>query len=176
MKKIILGSLLALCIAVPALAHPPITVYVDQQKVAFADQAPVIVDDRTLVPMRKIFEAMDADVTWDEPSQTITSTRGSDVVTMTIGQKQVYKNGKVVYTMDVPAQIMQDRTMVPIRAVALAFDANVAWDHRWFCRSQRQLLQADSCRRRHPAGNSEPDLFSPHLQQHRRQQNQQERL
>ena len=38
--------------------------------------------------------------------------------------------------------------------------------HRWFCRSQRQLLQADSCRRRHPAGNSEPDLFSPHLQQH----------
>ena len=42
MKKIILGSLLALCIAVPALAHPPITVYVDQQKVAFADQAPVI--------------------------------------------------------------------------------------------------------------------------------------
>ena len=128
MKKIILGSLLALCIAVPALAHPPITVYVDKQKVAFADQAPVIVDDRTLVPMRKIFEAMDADVTWDEPSQTITSTRGSDVVTMTIGQKQVYKNGKVVYTMDVPAQIMQDRTMVPIRAVAVAFDANVAWD------------------------------------------------
>lgn len=128
MKKMILGSLLALSIAVPALAHPPITVYVDQQEVVFADQAPVIVDDRTLVPMRKIFEAMDADVTWDEPSQTITSTRGSDVVTMTIGQKQVYKNGKVVYTMDVPAQIMQDRTMVPIRAVAVAFDANVAWD------------------------------------------------
>lgn len=47
---------------------------------------------------------------------------------MTIGEKQVYKNGKVVYTMDVPAQIMQDRTMVPIRAVAVAFDANVAWD------------------------------------------------
>lgn len=128
MKKIILGSLLALSIAVPALAHPPITVYVDQQEVVFADQAPVIVDDRTLVPMRKIFEAMDADVTWDEPSQTITSTRGSDVVTMTIGEKQVYKNGKVVYTMDVPAQIMQNRTMVPIRAVAVAFDANVAWD------------------------------------------------
>ena len=58
MKKIILGSLLALSIAVPALAHPPITVYVDQQEVVFADQAPVIVDDRTLVPMRKIFEAM----------------------------------------------------------------------------------------------------------------------
>ena len=56
MKKIILGSLLALSIAVPALAHPPITVYVDQQEVVFADQAPVIVDDRTLVPMRKIFE------------------------------------------------------------------------------------------------------------------------
>lgn len=128
MKKILLGSLMALCIAVPALAHPPITVYVDQQEVVFSDQAPVIVDDRTLVPMRRIFEAMDASVTWDEPSQTITSTRGSDVVTMTIGKTQVYKNGQVVYTMDVPAQIMQDRTMVPIRAVAVAFGANVAWD------------------------------------------------
>lgn len=128
MKKILLGSLIALSIAVPALAHPPITVYVDQQKVVFSDQAPVIVDDRTLVPMRRIFEAMDAEVTWDEPAQTITSTRGNDVVTMTIGEKQVYKNGQVVYTMDVPAQIMQDRTMVPIRAVAVAFGANVAWD------------------------------------------------
>lgn len=128
MKKMLLGSLLALCIAVPALAHPPITVLVDQKEIFFGDQEPVIVDDRTLVPMRRIFEAMDADVTWDEPTQTITSTRGNDVVTMTIGQKQVYKNGQVVYTMDVPAQIMQDRTMVPIRAVAMAFDANVAWD------------------------------------------------
>lgn len=89
-----MGSLLALSIAVPALAHPPITVYVDQQEVVFADQAPVIVDDRTLVPMRKIFEAMDADVTWDEPSQTITSTRGSDVVTMTIGQNRSTKTAK----------------------------------------------------------------------------------
>lgn len=110
-----------------AWAHPPITVYVDKEEIVF-DQAPIIQNDRTLVPMRKIFEAMDATVTWEESAQTITSQRGSDVVLMIIGQNQVYKNGKVVYTMDVPAQIINDRTMVPLRAVAEAFDAEVAWD------------------------------------------------
>lgn len=111
----------------PVLAHPPITVYVDGTEIVF-DQAPVIQNDRTLVPMRKIFEAMDASVIWEETAQTITSQRGDDVVLMIIGQNQVYKNGEVVYTMDVPAQIMGDRTMVPLRAVAEAFDAEVAWD------------------------------------------------
>lgn len=122
-----LALALLFSLAPAAQAHPPITVYVDGQEIAF-DQAPVIQDDRTLVPMRKIFEAMDATVTWEESAQTITSQRGNDVVLMVIGQNQVYKNGEVVYTMDVPAQIMNDRTMVPIRAVAVAFGAEVAWD------------------------------------------------
>ncbi|MBM6829005.1 hypothetical protein H9X85_05960 [Anaerotignum lactatifermentans] len=120
-------ALLASLTPAAVQAHPPITVYVDGKEVVF-DQAPVIQNDRTLVPMRKIFEAMDATVLWEESAQTITSQRGSDVVLMIIGQNQVYKNGEVVYTMDVPAQIMNDRTMVPIRAVAMAFDADVAWD------------------------------------------------
>lgn len=125
---ILLFSILALfCFCEPLWAHPPITVYVDGKEVAF-DQPPLIQNDRTLVPMRKIFEAMGASVLWEESAQTITSQRGNDVVLMIIGQNQVYKNGEVVYTMDVPAQIIADRTMVPIRAVAESFDADVAWD------------------------------------------------
>ena len=126
-----IGFGIGLCIfglTVPVSAHPPITVYVNQQEVQFLDQAPVIVEDRTLVPMRRIFEALDAQVSWSEPIQTITSVRGDDTVELVIGDDKVYKNGEVVGTMDVPAQIMQDRTMVPIRAVAAAFDASVTWD------------------------------------------------
>ncbi len=128
MKKSCLIGLLICLLAVPAWGHPPIRVYVDGTPVVFSDQAPVIVEERTLVPMRRIFEAMDATVSWSEPTQTITAVRNSDTVKMVIGKKEVLRNDQVVYTMDVPAQIMQDRTMVPIRAVAKAFDANIQWD------------------------------------------------
>ncbi len=118
--------LLSVCV-VSVTAHPLVRVYVNGTQVAF-DQPPIIENDRTLVPMRRIFEAMGIEVKWSEPTQTITSTKGNDTVTMVVGKNQVIKNGQVVYTMDVPAKIVQERALVPIRAVAVAFDADVAWD------------------------------------------------
>ena len=112
---------------VPAFAYPPITVYVDGTKVNF-DQQPVIKDDRTLVPMRRIFEALDADVFWDEPSQSVTAVSGTDVILFRIGEAGLYKNGKLTYTMPVPAQIINDRTLVPLRAIAESLGCNVGWD------------------------------------------------
>ncbi|WP_352399772.1 stalk domain-containing protein [Anaerotignum sp.] len=128
MKKSILAAMAAFFLfAMPVAAHPPIQVYVDGQTVSF-DQAPVIIDDRTLVPMRAIFKALGSQVTWSEPNQTITSTKGGDTVVLKIGDTGLYKNGQLVYTMAVPAQIINERTLVPIRAIAEAFDADVAWD------------------------------------------------
>lgn len=126
MKKILLGVLASLLFCVPAFAHPLITVYVDGIRVKF-DQPPIIQYDRTLVPMRKIFEALDADVFWDEPSQTVTAVYGTDVFLFRIGEAGLYKNGTLVYTMDVPAQIINDRTLVPLRAVAESLGAEVEW-------------------------------------------------
>lgn len=127
MKKILLGILAALTFCVPAFAHPPITVYVDGEKLNF-DQPPIIQDDRTLVPMRKIFEALDAEVVWDEPSQTVVAVHDTDVILFRIGEAGLYKNGQLAYTMAVPAQIINDRTLVPLRAVAESLGANVGWD------------------------------------------------
>lgn len=127
MKKILLGVLAALLFCVPAFAHPLITVYVDGIRLSF-DQAPIIQDDRTLVPMRKIFEALDAEVFWDEPNQSVTAVHGTDVILFHIGQAGLYKNGQLTYTMSVPAQIINDRTMVPLRAVAESLGAEVGWD------------------------------------------------
>ena len=79
MKKLLLGLLAALLFCVPAFAHPPITVFVDRVQVNF-DQQPIIQNDRTLVPMRRIFEALDAEVYWDEPSQSVTAVHGTDVI------------------------------------------------------------------------------------------------
>lgn len=114
-------------LCVPAFAHPLITVYVDGEQLNF-DQPPIIQDDRTLVPMRKIFEALDAEVVWDEPSQTVMAVHQTDVILFRIGEAGLYKNGQLAYTMAVPAQIINDRTLVPLRAVAESLGADVAWD------------------------------------------------
>jgi hypothetical protein len=120
MKKLIIGLLAALMLCTTAYAHPPITVFVDRVQVNF-DQQPIIQNDRTLVPMRRIFEALDAEVYWDEPTQSVTAVSGKDVILFQIGKTALFKNGQLAYTMPVPAQIVNDRMLVPLRAVAESF-------------------------------------------------------
>ena len=128
MKKYFVALMVSvLAFPVVASAHPPIAVYVDGSRIVF-DQEPIIIDDRTLVPMRAIFQALGCEVIWSEPAQTITSIRKDDVIVLKIGDSGLYKNGILIYTMPVPAQIVNERTLVPVRAIAEALDAQVAWD------------------------------------------------
>lgn len=90
---------------------------------------PVIVDDRTLVPIRFIAEGFGAQVGWDETTQTATVELDGRVVTLTIGSDTMYIGGEAA-TLDVAAQTMHDRTMLPLRAVAEALDKQVFWDER----------------------------------------------
>lgn len=96
-------------------------------KILNFEKSPIIQNDRTLVPLRAIFEAMGASVDWDGLTQTVTSTKKSTTIKLTIGSNVLYKNGSAI-TLDVPAQLIGDYTMVPARAVAEAFDADVSWD------------------------------------------------
>lgn len=91
------------------------------------DQPPIIQNGRTLVPLRAIFEAMGATVDWDGDTQTVISTLFGTTVKLTIGSNILYRNDEAK-TLDVPAQIVNNYTMVPARAVAEAFGANVDWD------------------------------------------------
>ena len=103
-----------------------IGVTVNGAEVSF-DQPPIIVDNRTLVPLRAIFEAMGATVDWDQETQTVTSSKGDISVSLTIGSNTMYKNGSPV-ELDVPAQVVNGRTLVPVRAVSEAFGADVDWN------------------------------------------------
>ena len=103
-----------------------ITVKANGQLVNF-DQPPIIIDGRTLVPLRAIFEALGATVDWNGNTQTVTSKKGSTSISLSIDSNSMYKNGKAV-TLDVPAQLINDRTLVPARAVAEAFGCDVDWD------------------------------------------------
>lgn len=92
------------------------------------DQPPVIIEDRVLVPLRAIFESLDAEVYWNNDTRSVTAIRGDTTILLTIGSSLLYKNGEIIY-MDVPGQIVNSRTMVPLRAVSESLGSSVYWDN-----------------------------------------------
>ncbi len=109
-----------------ALAQDSIHIVVNGTALAL-DQMPVMESDRVLVPMRGIFEALGAQVGWDDASQTVTGTLGDKTVVLSIGDVSATVNGSAV-TLDVPARLVNDRTMVPVRFISESLGAQVDWD------------------------------------------------
>ena len=103
-----------------------ISVTINDKKVSF-DQPPVEKQGRTLVPLRAIFENLGATVNWNDVTQTVTSCKGDISISLTIGSNKLYVNEKEI-VLDVPAQLINNRTFVPVRAVAEAFKCKVDWD------------------------------------------------
>ncbi len=91
------------------------------------DVDPIIENNRTLVPLRAIFEALGATVDWDAANQKIRSTRAATVVELQIGSLHPTVNGQD-WPLDVPAKIVKGRTLAPLRFVAEAFGSQVNWD------------------------------------------------
>lgn len=106
-------------------ASSGISVVLDGSELSF-DVSPQIVDGRTLVPLRVIFEALGAEVEWDGEAQTVTAKKDDTRISMTIGNNVITVNSEEI-ALDVPPQIINDRTLVPVRAVAEGFGANVDW-------------------------------------------------
>lgn len=107
-----------------------IKVMLNGERILF-DQPPVIKDGRTLVPLRAIFENMGYDVEWNSETQTAMAVRGDDMIAITIGSPElIYSVGGVsgTYTCDVPAQIISDRTLVPVRAISESGGSSVDWN------------------------------------------------
>lgn len=128
LKGLMLAAVIMLCFSAVSYANDSseIKIYLDGKAVAF-DSAPIIENGRTLVPLRAIFEAMDAEVLWDDATKTVTAARGDTKIKMTIGEAQFYVNETVV-ALDVPAKIVNSRTMVPARAIAESFGVDVSWN------------------------------------------------
>ena len=110
----------------PAWAAANISVTINGQYQTY-DQPPVMVNNRTLVPLRGIFESLGATVQWNQDTHTVTATKGNTIIVLQIGSKTAYKNGQPV-NLDVEAQLINDRTMVPIRFIGESLGAVVEWD------------------------------------------------
>lgn len=127
--KRILSVILILCLTaslLPVFANDEITVLVNGEKVNF-DQAPVIENGRTLVPVRAIFEKLGAQVSYEPVRKKVYAELGSRYVAFLIGADTIYTNDGGT-KIDTPAKIVNDRTLVPVRAVSEGFGAKVGWD------------------------------------------------
>jgi rhamnogalacturonan endolyase len=91
------------------------------------DSAPVIMDGRTMVPLRFISEAIGANVAWDSDSRTAVIELDGKTIKLPADSTTADIDGTEV-TLDVPAKIINDRIIVPMRFVSENFGANVVWD------------------------------------------------
>lgn len=122
---------------ISASAEEEVTVEFDGKELSF-DVNPRIIDNYTMVPLRKIFEEIGALVKWDDDTQTAYVRKSSKTVSMTIDTKELkIDKGKadesgnpIIETVELEtcAQIINNRTLVPVRAVSEAFGLDVNWD------------------------------------------------
>ena len=84
-------------------------------------------DSRVLVPLRPVFEALGAKISWDEASKTVYAEKGEENISLVIGKPYININGKSK-KLDVPPKIIEGRTFVPARAISEGLGATVTWD------------------------------------------------
>lgn len=128
MKKLLAMILTALILlsCTPAFAEGDITIEIDGEKL-LCDVPPIIINDRTMVPLRAIFEALSADVQWDGETQKITGTKNGTEVILFIGNTFATISGKAS-ELDSPPVIVESRTLVPVRFISEAMGCQVYWD------------------------------------------------
>lgn len=134
--KVLLIVLLILSISTTAFAEP-IKVLINNQPLV-VPVSPVIQDGRTLVPLRAIFEALGADVAWDGNTRTVTGARDDTTIKLQIDNKIATING-IPVELDVPARIINDSTLVPVRFIAESLGADVDWHQE----SQSVIISSD---------------------------------
>ena len=84
-------------------------------------------NNRTLVPVRKVLEAIGCSVDWEQRTRTVISKKGNLTVNIPVGFNEIVVNGVSVET-DAPAVILDGRTYLPLRAVLEAYGYVVEWD------------------------------------------------
>lgn len=122
-----------LCGGALAAEDGSLTVQLDGQTMTFTDAQPQMKDSRTFLPVRALFEAMGAEVSYDAETCVVTAVRGDRTVTMTLGSNEVtvaQGEDSSTFTMDVEPYVDVEtwRTYVPVRFAAQALDCAVGWE------------------------------------------------
>lgn len=89
--------------------------------------APIVVDGRTMVPIRAVVEELGGEVSWDAAARTVTVTKDSDVISLTIDSNLAEVNSQSV-ELDTTPVIVNERTLLPLRFVSENLGAEVVWN------------------------------------------------
>lgn len=120
---------------------------------------PVILNSRTLVPIRAIIEAFGGNVFWDEKNKTVSLIMDSDQIELIIDNKTAYLNNKA-HSLDVAPTVINDRTMLPIRFIAESFNLGVAWHDEtktvWIIRNSFEEYEYERLMKELPDYNGSP--------------------
>lgn len=100
------------------------------------DTPPVVKEGRTLLPLRAISEATGATVHWDPVEKIVTITKGEQIIIFSLADNKIYINN-VETTIDVSAEVMNNRTMVPLRFIVENLGLEVEWN------SETQTIEID---------------------------------
>lgn len=103
-----------------------IIVNLNNNILAFKEPAKVV-NDRTMVPLRFLFEKLLANVSWNDATQEITVKKDANQIVLKIDSTTAYINGEEK-TVDVPPYLDNDKTMIPIRFLTENLGYKVNWD------------------------------------------------
>lgn len=106
--------------------YPAISLYINNQKIETTVMEPVSIDGRVLVPAREVFEPLGASVQWDAAAKKVIIDYKQSTMILTANETDVWLDDKIVQ-LDVPAKIINDKVMIPIRFVSETMGFDVNW-------------------------------------------------
>lgn len=119
----------------PPIIKPKVELVIDQKtllvdgKEQVLDQAPIVKNGTTLIPVRFIVDALNGQVEWDGTNRKVTLMKNEHLIEMWIGDKSLIIDGNRVTSLVAP-EIMNQRTMVPLRLIADSFGWKVGWNDK----------------------------------------------
>ena len=112
---------------VSAMEYSGAKVRIDDKLVKFSEQHPIIDGGYTLIPIRAVSETLGAEVEWDGDDGVVTISKSDDAIILNIGSSTAYVNGNR-HELECSAEVVNGRTLVPLRFVAEAFGNTVEWN------------------------------------------------
>lgn len=108
--------------------NPQITVDGVDKNIDDNGTTPIIINERTFIPVRALIENLGGQAQWDNATKTAVLTYGADIIRLTVDSNTAYYNGNNVELDTAPA-IVNERTMLPVRFIAESFGFKVDWDN-----------------------------------------------
>jgi len=111
------------------LVFADVNIIIDENNVSFTEQSPIILNGRTFVPLRGVFDKIGFSVDWNANTKTAVLKNGSITITARENFMEINNNGNIILASeDILPKLINNYFMFPISAISLCTDAKIKWD------------------------------------------------